>query len=769
MHFGETLRASIHESWRPNYIDYAKLKKLLREDEAEQDDSKGRSRPDTPWTEQDESSFVDELVNTQLEKVNAFHNKTHDGLREATSSCEAKLEQIARTSDDEPEEQTHNVEDEESLKEILEKLDSVTQDINQLEKYRRVNYTGFLKAAKKHDRKRGSKYRVRPLLQVRLATMPFHSEDYSSLLYKYVQSSDILFTILIFRSRLSAMYSFARQKLKGKLERTTSTSSTRGGEEYHSFKYWVHPENILEVKTFILRRLPVLVYNPQTSRVVDGGSPDPSITSLYLDNSQFALYNNKVNNKQGASSLRLRWFGSLADNPEIILEKKTMEEEGGSREIRFPIKQKYVQPFLNGDYKMEKSVDKMSDRNGQDSEQVFDMKANVKEIQDFIKDENLQPMLRATYTRTAFQIPGDDRVRISLDTDMVMIREDALDTERPCRDPKEWHRVDVDKPGVEYPYREIRVGEIARFPFALLNIKIRAGSSKKKNNWVSDLMSSHLIKEAPKFSKFVHGVAELFEDYVNSFPLWLSDLETDIRRDPGEAFEEEQRKKEKQAEDDIAVGSLLGEQKISSFKAAVGSPIGKSFLTPEKSAQHDRDIGEEASSRRVAVEKAQLDNANDKATSGLRSFLPSFSTSKYARAKRGEAVKLPPGVQKPKFWMKDKGPLQVEPKVWLANERTFVKWQHISVLLASLSLGLYNAAGENNHVARSLAIVYTIIAAFAGAWGWYMYYLRSRMIRQRSGKDFDNVIGPLVVCIGLAIALCLNFGLKVGFPLFSRS
>ena len=557
------------------------------------------------------------------------------------------------------------------------------------------------------------------------------------------------------------MYSFARQKMKGKLERTTSISTTRGGEEYQSFKYWVHPENILEVKTFILRRLPVLVYNPQTSNVVDGGSPDPSITSLYFDSAQFALYTNKVANKEGASSLRLRWFGNLVEKPEIILEKKTVEEEGGSREIRFPIKEKYIQPFLNGDYKMEKSLHKMSDRNGEDSEQVSDMKENVKEIQDFIKEEDLQPMLRATYIRTAFQIPGDDRVRISLDTDMVMIREDALDTERPCRDPREWHRSDVDKPGVEYPYPGIRTGEITRFPFAILNIKIRAGSSKKKNNWVSDLMSSHLIKEAPKFSKFVHGVAELFEDYVNSFPLWLSDLETDIRRDPGEAFDEEQRKKEKQAEDDIVVESLFGEKNMSSYKPAVGSPAGKSFLPPEKSSQHDHDAGEEAYSKRVSVNEPKSDDAKDKATLGLRSMLPSFSTSKYARAHRGEAVELPPGVHKPKYWMKDEGPLQVEPKVWLANERTFVKWQHISVLLASLSLGLYNAAGEHNNIARSLAIVYTIVAAFAGTWGWYMYRLRSQMIRQRSGKDFDNVVGPLVVCFGLAVALCLNFGLKV--------
>ena len=96
--------------------------------------------------------------------------------------------------------------------------------------------------------------------------------------------------------------------------------------------------------------------------------------------------------------------------------------------------------------------------------------------------------------------------------------------------------------------------------------------------------------------------------------------------------------------------------------------------------------------------------------------------------------------------------------------RTFIKWMHIAVLLASLSLSLYNGAGEANNIARALGVVYTLIALFAGVWGWWMYIKRSRMIEQRSGKDFDNVIGPIVVCIALVLALCLNFGFKVSEP-----
>lgn len=521
---------------------------------------------------------------------------------------------------------------------------------------------------------------------------------------------------------------------------------------------WVHPENILEVKTYILRRLPVLVYNPQTAKVVEGNQPDPTITSLYFDNEDFLLYTKKVDKNQDTTSLRLRWFGQLRDKPEILLEKKSIQGDHSS-DIRVPIKDKYVQSFISGDYNMERSTEKLRSRHGQDSDAAAQLESQVGEIKDLIKKHGLQPVLRANYKRTAFQIPGDDRVRISLDTDLAFIREDCLDHERPCRDPEEWHRNDIDGASMEYPFSEIRKGEIARFPYALLEIKVKDDGGQRNIEWISDLMSSHLVKEAPKFSKFVHGVAQLFEDYVNSFPFWLSDLETDIRRDPEDAFREEQEKKAKAADDDIRVGSLLGGKAASPFTAAVGSPTGREVARSAEMRDH-------AGKDSLAQERSIDDEGSYPAEtvfgiSGLRSLFPSFSNSKYARARRHQSVQLPPAVRHPGHWIKDAGDVHVEPKVWLANQRTYIKWQHISVLLASLSLGLFNAAGESNDVARSLAIVYTLVAAFAGMWGLYVFQVRNRMIKSRSGKDFDNVVGPIIVCVGLIIALCLNFAFKV--------
>ncbi|KKK15506.1 hypothetical protein P175DRAFT_0532255 [Aspergillus ochraceoroseus IBT 24754] len=744
MRFGRTLKHSIYPPWSKNYIDYQRLKVLLREHDVTGDDSDS----DNPWTEQDEEAFVQELLNVQLDKVNAFQVQTSQQLRERTAACEAKLRPLA-PSDDE----TSTVDDDEKTRiasEVLGELDNITNEVTELEKYSRINFAGFLKAAKKHDRKRGARYRVKPLLQVRLSQLPFNSEDYSPLVH-----------------RLSVMYSFVREILTTGTVEPNTPEPGFGQGSYSSFKFWVHADNILEVKTLILRKLPVLIYNPTLSKELESLPVDPTITSLYFDNPNFDLYTQKITRSSEAASLRLRWTGSLNDKPPVFLEKKVVTKDNYSREVKVQLKQKHVKEFLEGEYRMEKQVHRMEDMGNSELEQAELLKHDIEELQTFVKENNLQPMLRANYTRTAFQIPGDDRIRVSLDTNLALIREDSLD-ERPCRDPNEWHRADIDDAGMEYPFSGIRTGEISRFPHGLLEIKLR-GDAAHNSSWVKDLMVSHLVKEAPRFSKFAHGVAQLFEDHVNSFPFWLGELENDIRRDPETAFHEEQERQARQAEEDMAVGSFLGNKTGSpSVRPLVGSPMTRftdlesplrkrrssQFLMPTSRPPPPKNNQERQPREEplfVPQEERQI------TTSRLAALFPGFSRTRRAQQ---SSVVLPPGVQEPGTWIKDSGPVRVETKVWLANQRTFIKWLHVSVLLSSLSLGLYNAAGRHNDIARALSIVYTFFAIFSAVWGWYMYELRARLIRQRSGRDLDHMFGPIVVCIGLAVALILNFAFK---------
>jgi SPX domain protein involved in polyphosphate accumulation/uncharacterized membrane protein YidH (DUF202 family) len=750
MRFGKTLSDSIYPPWKDKYLEYDKIKKLLREDETSPQGRGGESS----WSEADEEKFVEELTVAQLEKVNQHQVDIFDSLRDRTTACEQKLPSSEENDAGKSEEENKQI-----AQELLPELDSISKELNELRKFSRINYTGFLKAAKKHDRKRGLKYRVRPILQVRLSQMPFNAEDYSPLLF-----------------RLSTMYSWARQQLEGEAAGKDTEVEVRPKDEYKTFKYWVHADNLLEIKTYILRRLPVLVYNPQSLKVVDGSQKDPTITSIYFDNTNFDLYQGKVEKNTAGASLRVRWTGDLSDEPEIVLEKKFVDEETDSSDIRIQLKPKYLHPFLKGEYKMEKQIKRLEELLGEDNEDVRAFKANVEEITSFIKENKLEPMVRASYRRTAFQIPQDDKIRVSLDTELAFIREDALDLDRPCRDPEDWHRADIDSQKLEYPFPSIKKGEISRFPHAILEIKVKDTKSTRNNSWLNDLKSSHLVKEEPRFSKFVHGVAELFEDYVNSFPFWLSDLETDIRRDPVTAYQEEQKREEKQAEDELAVGSFIAGSRLSvgKGKGLASSPgkFSERRLSGVVAGSYQSQNRQMASSQlETTAEERDEDetgvqevDVRDSST-GMRGILPAFSNSRYARRNREgkniwENAPLPPGVKEPSFWIKDQGELKVEAKVWLANQRTFIKWQHIAILLATFSLALYNAAGVSNNIARSVSVVYTAFAIFASVWGWYVYMWRTRLITERSGKDFDNPIGPFIVAIGLALALVLNFAFK---------
>jgi uncharacterized membrane protein YidH (DUF202 family) len=441
-------------------------------------------------------------------------------------------------------------------------------------------------------------------------------------------------------------------------------------------------------------------------------------------------------------------------------------DDKGSKELKFSIKDKYVKSFVDGDYKMDKAIQKMK-RQSFTPEQVDAYKKTVNAIQNFVKEKGLSPVLRANYVRTAFQKPADDRIRIAIDTDVAFIREDTLDRDRPCRDPNEWHRLDIDDSEMTYPFKKMNQSEVNRFPYALLEIKLKEDGLRKRPSWVEDLMSSHLVHPTPRFSKFVHGVAVLFEDYVNNLPFWLSDLEGDIRKDPQKSFEEEEQRRAQRHEDVMAVGSLIGAgAKSGSYKPTQSSPVSKSYLADRMSkdsiaqALNNRSSGVANGEENGEGSSRQQEEQQERSYGTLSSVIPGFSLSKYSRAKRASQQALPEGVVAPTEWIKNAGELKVEPKVWLANERTFLKWQHICILQGGLAVGLYTAAGKDT-VASIMGLVYVLIAVFAGAWGYGMLRVRRTMILERSGKDFDNMIGPMIISVSLMAALILNFFFQV--------
>lgn len=223
MRFGRTLREAVYPPWRDQYIDYSKLKSLLREDKSDDDNE--------AWTEEDENRFCDEIFNGQLEKVAQFQQETFDALRQRVHVTFDKLKELAPTdTQSQSTQQPISKADipAQKLKDLETDLDKITNEVRELKKYSNINYTGFLKIVKKHDRKRGDRYRVRPMMQLSLAQRPFNSEQgYSPLLNK-----------------LSIMYFAIRQQLEdgdsAPLDLESQGETHNNGERYTAHKCMLH-------------------------------------------------------------------------------------------------------------------------------------------------------------------------------------------------------------------------------------------------------------------------------------------------------------------------------------------------------------------------------------------------------------------------------------------------------------------------------------------------------------------------------------------------
>ena len=225
MRFGKTLRDAVYAPWKDKYIDYTKLKALLHEDKVDDDGA-------VPWTEDDEKQFCDEIFNVQLEKVAQFQQERVDDLKQRVDAAFDKLKELAPTptategegegGEGAPAPPPKSDVSTASLRELEKELDDITNEVKELKKYSSINYTGFLKIVKKHDRKRGDRYRVRPMMQLSLAQRPFNSEQgYSPLLNK-----------------LSIMYYAIRQQLEGGDQAPPDLESQ--GETHNCERYTAH-------------------------------------------------------------------------------------------------------------------------------------------------------------------------------------------------------------------------------------------------------------------------------------------------------------------------------------------------------------------------------------------------------------------------------------------------------------------------------------------------------------------------------------------------
>ncbi|KAI9289269.1 VTC domain-containing protein [Umbelopsis sp. AD052] len=715
MKFGRQLEEAIYPEWQLYYISYSSLKGDLR-----------IASNNGVFTEKNETDFVEKL-DKDLEKVNAFHQVQLTNIQSRIETCSQAIESLIPSENSEAE-----------MTELQEEINQIADDINRLARFSKINYTAIIKLVKKHDRH--TPYVLRPLFMVRIKQCNFWRQNYDSLLLRLSQLFNKIRNGTVTMSFQPVSY-IANAMIPGGQDEGKTTVVLR---------YFVHFDDILELKTQILRHLPVLVYNNSTTK---GEDIDPPISSLYFDNSELDTYSGRVENAPGSQMLRLRWFGSAEENPEIIFERRTLESDAvAEKSEKFIIKDKYIDGFIKGDDTfIVKTAKKIRSNPGKTEEDAVAFEKLARELQADILDRKLAPVLRSNYRRTAFQVPGDRSVRVSLDTDICFIREDSQlfsNDQKVRRGEGEWHRPDVD---VNYPFNNVTDNqEINHFPYGQLEIKVELPSPDAKlPNWVQRISDSDLVEEAPNFTKFVHGISVIFDQRVALLPFWLAYVDTDVNNLPMLMSQGTIPKSDKGKQKDMS-RNVDHEYHLSSE----GSPAHeRSSLLP---------AGSDASSN-TAYSGDELESTLTPLNAMTKAFFDKIShffseidgsIKGPARVVR-EPVILPPGVKIP---TKVVTPLRVEPKVYFANERTYFSWMSFATLLATFSIALFNAGDT---VGRISGVVYTLVSLSTFLYGMGLYYRRRELINARVAGPFDDMSGPTAICVALLFAVGLNTYLKL--------
>ncbi|KAI8882297.1 SPX-domain-containing protein [Backusella circina FSU 941] len=719
MKFGEYLAERVYEPWRLSYLQYNVIKVEFK-----------RRQLEHGWNKNDELEFSHK-IKSELTKVYQFVERGLNELTQRAEQSEAQLQRLTSTGD----------KNKSKYDAIADTLTEILFDVNDLAKFHRLNVTGFDKIIKKHDR--WTKLDLRS--QYRQQMIPQFPLD------KMVLQFDVLIV------RISDIHDICNLHGNPRSNQNYNQGEDQTAFERATAKYWIHPDNITEVKSIILFHLPVHVFNKKKKYE----ESDMAVSSVYFDNDQFDLYNERLHRADGAEAVRLRWYGPcIEENDNIYVERKTHNASwlsGKSVKDRFRLKETLVNSFLSGDYNAEQIAEEL--RSKQSKKEGINKGLDLGHvefiangIQKSLKDRNLKPMCRVFYNRTAFQLPGDQRLRISLDSNLTFIREDGKERRKEIgpNGALHWRRDDI---GIDYPFRQLPDEDVSRFPYAILETKLQTHLGQESPAWLTALTESHLVHEVPRFSKYLHGASSLFHADVPLHPYWLGEFDMDIRRDPIEN---------------------IGLSRSMSFKPLVNGRHRQSLMLMyekelDKLEGNTTDYSKKkkgANLPHLSISLLDVDSPNTEKRNYPKDMLSRvwnhgttpLSAGGPLSAGAKDSPLLPRVKGDVRKYQKGKEIKKIEPKTFFANERTFISWLQFCALLLTVALNLLNTG---DHISRVIGAIFIVFASLLCIYALGRYQLRAWQLRtNRHITRYDDIYGPTVLCIMLVTALVINFYLR---------
>ncbi|GAW81807.1 vacuolar transporter chaperone [Plasmodium gonderi] len=495
------------------------------------------------------------------------------------------------------------------------------------------------------------------------------------------------------------------------------------------------------------------------------------ITSVYLDNEEATCYSKRILRYENAQLIRFRWYNENDGNPDkiIFVERKIHHEEWTgetSTKERFELEQKYVFKFMNGQLNMRnfflkklqtwreaqganattgvkaENEGRGSARRNTGGSLEKRMKKNIKlatEIQKMIIQNRLEPVIRTSYLRCAFQQSNDNSVRISIDTNVSMLNECV------SRREEHWCRLAEEA---------LRKNEIRRLNYSIIEVKLKV---EKIPKWVQNILNSNHFINAYKYSKYQTAMALLHPDKVKYIPLWIH-----------ANIQEKFKSTNNYAESTITRSSSCQNAKITNLKDLYTEEhelITDNVYSANYQRQHHAIIPLRETDNQIYRQKHDNNECiqqrlNQSSCNSLQEYNMLHKT----------ALWITQNYNRNKHMQEKINLLKIDPKINFAAERTFLHYTLISVYITLLALFLEKYKNQDKNL--DTLIILLLATAFSSLISSYFFFLkRIEIIELRKTKEpllgrrrFDSFYSPIIflllILFSIILSIYFNFNIR---------
>lgn len=762
MKFGELLRASQIEAWSPHYIDYAGLKEFIKSHTPNADPAAGRF-PD-PF---DHIEFKHRFASEHDRVVRFVAGK----LAELVDRIEFLANHFSAP-----------------------RADQVARDILNFESFVCDSHVAEVKILKKYAKYTGYKAVWHDLVDNRLSA-----------------ARSTIHPLIV---QLSAMHE--RQNASNGTSWVPPDTFVRKTVKYWVRPEHITAVKLLVVRHLPILEVNASTPPSRELSAVPASQIHNYLSSVYFDSDDAACFHRRIAQEEGATLLRIRWYGGVRGvdglpkppGPETVffVELKTHHDAllSGlkSTKERFPLTGAMVGGFLDGTLGADSCIDSMAAMGHIRPDKVLAQKELAAFIQNLVLSQKLRPMIRTVYHRTAFQLADSNEVRISFDYPMHLLQENGSGCAGVADQSEVRSRSGGKKGGGDRWMARFGTNDFApsRFGFGILEVK----TSEEPPEWVSELLATGWLVRVEKFSKFQHAMAMFHPQRCRVQPYWMNNESNPAAAADGSAAGTAASAALPSAasatagsqaaavadEDRIAAANIRERQlMIHDFSAAIGdqpllplsiasTPANEmrsraSNATPPRStrkvefgSERDGPFVDVLTGNGASINAA--DPYSDLQTpliagsvegrsplSAQRSSLGNLLRRRLFLRNAAAASAAPPPPRPPpaRAPTTNLTRMKVEPKVFFANERTFLHWLFAGVLLITIGMGIMSISPRTQIYGLTLLSIALVFILYAmGLYRW-----RLLRILRRDGTRFDDRIGPWIISACLIAAVGIVF------------